>query len=417
MRIGQSRYTRGVKTDVTLEEAIDILAGILPAPKVEQLALLEAHGRVLAQPLSSLVDHPSADDSALDGFAVRLEDTLAASAESPVRLRVLAQVAAGAAAVSLRLGPGQAVQVFTGASVPDGATGIVMVEHTARDGEFVLVSKPGTADIRKRGQDLERGGTYLHPGVILRGAQLALAAAMGHATLPVFERPRVGILATGDELLEPGEPLPPGGVYNSNSYGLAGLVRELGGQAVILPKVQDDPELLRSALNDAGDLHLLLSSGGVSMGERDFVRLLLEREGTVHFWRIRVKPGGPPLCGEWNGLPFFGLPGNPVSSLVIFLMVVKPALYKRWGILEPAFETIRAVAQTPIKGAGAKLGLMRVNLERVRLEPDAGLGWTVRSFGNQSSNVLRSMVEANGLAIVPPHTNIEIGDSLEVVRL
>jgi molybdopterin molybdotransferase len=411
-----------VKTDVTLEEAIDILAGILPVPKLERLGLLEAHGRVLAEPLSSLVDHPSADDSALDGFAVRLEDTLQATPESPVRLVVLAQVAAGSEAISLRLEAGQAVQVFTGATVPEGATGIVMVENTSRDGDVVIVHKPGTADIRKRGQDLEQGQTYLHPGTILRGAQLALAAAMGHATLPVLERPRIGILATGDELLEPGEPLPPGGVYNSNSYGLAGMIRELGGEPVILPKVQDDPDILRSALseiglNDVGDLHLLLSSGGVSMGERDFVRLLLEREGKVHFWRIRVKPGGPPLCGEWNGLPFFGLPGNPVSSLVIFLMVVKPALYKRWGILEPAYETVKATAQTPVKGAGAKLGLMRVNLERVRLEPDAGLGWTVRSFGNQSSNVLRSMVEANGLAIVPPHTNIEIGETLEVVRL
>jgi molybdopterin molybdotransferase len=411
-----------VKTDVTLEEAIDILAGILPVPKLERLGLLEAHGRVLAEPLSSLVDHPSADDSALDGFAVRLEDTLQATPESPVRLVVLAQVAAGSEAISLRLEAGQAVQVFTGATVPEGATGIVMVENTSRDGDVVIVHKPGTADIRKRGQDLEQGQTYLHPGTILRGAQLALAAAMGHATLPVLERPRIGILATGDELLEPGEPLPPGGVYNSNSYGLAGMIRELGGEPVILPKVQDDPDILRSALseiglNDVGDLHLLLSSGGVSMGERDFVRLLLEREGKVHFWRIRVKPGGPPLCGEWNGLPFFGLPGNPVSSLVIFLMVVKPALYKRWGILEPAYETVKATAQTPVKGAGAKLGLMRVNLERVRLEPDAGLGWTVRSFGNQSSNILRSMVEANGLAIVPPHTNIEIGETLEVVRL
>jgi molybdopterin molybdotransferase len=406
-----------VKTDVTLEEAIDILAGILPVPKLERVGLLEAHGRVLAKPLASLVDHPSADDSALDGFAVRLEDTLQATPEAPVRLRVLAQVAAGSEAVSLRLEAGQAVQVFTGATVPEGATGIVMVENTTTDGEFVVVSKPGTADIRKRGQDLEQGKTYLRPGTILRGAQLALAAAMGHATLPVLERPRIGILSTGDELLEPGEPLPPGGVYNSNSYGLAGMIRELGGEPVILPKVQDDPDLLRSSLNAVGDLHLLLSSGGVSMGERDFVRLLLEREGKVHFWRIRVKPGGPPLCGEWNGLPFFGLPGNPVSSLVIFLMVVKPALYKRWGILEPAYETVKATAQTAVKGAGAKLGLMRVNLERVRLEPDAGLGWTVRSFSNQSSNILRSMVEANGLAIVPPHTNIEIGETLEVVKL
>ena len=400
-----------MKTDITLEEARDILTGLLPAPKTEMVGLLGATGRVLATDLSSLVDHPSCDDSALDGFAVRMADTTAATPDHPVRLRVLGTVAAGAASFDNHLEPGTAVQVFTGAAVPDGTTGIVMVEHTARDGEFVLVRKPATPDIRRRGQDLEYGQTYLRRGTVLHGSQVALAAAMGHANLPVLERPRIGILSTGDEIIEPGQPLPAGGVYNSNSYGLAAMIQELGGEPMILPNVHDNPDALRSSLNAVGQLHLLLSSGGVSMGERDFVRHLLEHEGTVHFWRIRIKPGGPPLCGEWHGLPFFGLPGNPVSSLVVFLMVVKPALYARWGIVEPAFETVTASALTPFRGAGQKLALLRGLLER------NGAAWTIRNFGNQSSGILRSMVEANGLAIVPAGQDVAVGEQLEVVRL
>lgn len=400
-----------MKTDVTLEEAVSILRGVLPEPNAATVSLLEATGRVLAENLTSLVDHPSLDDSPLDGYAVRLEDTVTAMPENPVRLKVMGEVAAGSAPFTRSLEPGQAVKVFTGAPVPDGTTAIAMVEHTVRDGAFVVVSRPGVPEIRKRGQDLETGKTYLKRGTILRGAQIALAAAMGHARLPVLERPKVAILATGDEVIEPGQALPVGGVYNSNSYGLASLLREMGAEPLLLPRVQDDLDALKASLEPARGSHLVLSSGGVSMGERDFVRTLLEQEGNIHFWRIRVKPGGPPLCGVWNGLPVFGLPGNPVSSLVIFLMVVKPALYARWGITEAAFETVHARALTDFKGAGQKVGLMRG-----LLEPD-GDGFTVRNFGNQSSGVLRSMVESNALVLIAPQTSVTEGDVVEVIRL
>jgi molybdopterin molybdotransferase len=400
-----------MKTDITLEEAVHVLVSVLPEPKTETVPLLEATHRVLAKDLTSLVDHPSLDDSPLDGYAVRFEDTVAATPEHPVRLEVVAEVAAGSAPFTRSLKPGQAIKVFTGAPVPDGTTAIAMVEHTIREGEFVVVARPGVPEIRKRGQDLETGTAYLRRGTVMRGTQIALAAAMGHAGLPVLERPRVAILATGDEVIEPGQALPPGGVYNSNSYGLASLLREMGAEPVLLPRVHDDLDALKASLEPARGSHLVLSSGGVSMGERDFVRTLLEQEGIIHFWRIRVKPGGPPLCGVWNSLPVFGLPGNPVSSLVIFLTVVKPALYARWGITEPAVKTVRARALTAFKGAGQKLGLMRG-----LLEPD-GDGFTVRNFGNQSSGVLRSMVESNALVIIAPQTDVMAGDVVEVIRL
>ncbi len=400
-----------MKTDVPLSEAIDMLAALLPEPNTEQVGLTLAFNRVLAADLASLCDHPNLDDSALDGYAVHLEDTVSASAQNPVRLEVTGEVAAGGAHFAATLGAGQAVKVFTGAAVPDGTTGIAMVEHTTRDGTFVLLNQPAVPEVRRRGQDLERGRVYLKRGTVLRGAQIALAAAMGHAELPVFERPRIGILSTGDEVVEPGQSLPAGAVFNSGSYGLSALLLEMGAEPTILPRVPDDLNTLRTAIRNAGDLHLLMTIGGVSMGERDFVRMLLEQEGSVHFWRIRVRPGGPPILGTLHGQTLFGLPGNPVSSLVIFRVVVKAALYQRWGITEPAQETVRAVAATPFKSAVQKLGLWRA-----RLEYKDGT-WQASSFSNQSSQVLRSLVESNALAVVQPGTEVKAGDTLEVIRL
>jgi molybdopterin molybdotransferase len=398
-------------TDVQLEEAVQRLAAALPEPKLERVGLTQAFNRVLAEDLVSLCDHPSVDDSALDGYAVRLEDTQHATPEHPARLEVIGEVAAGGAHFTDTLETGQAVKVFTGAPVPPGTTGIVMVENTARDDAFVLIRKPATPDVRRKGQDLETGRVYLKRGTILRGAHIALAAAMGHAELSVLERPRVGILSTGDEVVEPGQPLPVGAVYNSGSYGLAALLEEIGARPVILPRVADDPVALEGAIRGATNLHLLLTIGGVSMGERDFVRMLLERDGHVNFWRIRVKPGGPPILGSLYDRTLFGLPGNPVSSLVIFKLVVKAALYQRWGVLEPAYETVRATAATPFKSAGQKLGLWRAKLEYLEGT------WRVSGFSNQSSQVLRSLVESNALAVVPPGHEIWEGETLEVIRL
>lgn len=400
-----------MQTDVTLAQAAQLLHDALPIPQLETVSLLEGYGRVLGEDLASLCDHPNVDDSALDGYAVRLEETLGATPETPVRLRLVGEVAAGGQGFTGRISAGQAVKVFTGATVPEGATGIVMVEHTTRDAGDVLLQHEAVPEIRRKGQDLELGEAYLKRGTILRGAEIALAAAMGHATLPVLERPRIGILSTGDEILEPGTPLPAGGVYNSGSYGLVALLEEMGATAVLLPRVKDDLDALRTAIAAPSNLHLLLTIGGVSMGERDFVRLLLEREGRVEFWRIKVKPGGPPILGTLHGQTLFGLPGNPVSSLVIFRLVVKAALYQRWGITTPAFETVRAVAVTPFKSAGAKLGLWRSNLDYVDGQ------YRVGAFANQSSQVLRSLVQSNALAVVPIGEAVAVGETLEVIRL
>jgi molybdopterin molybdotransferase len=400
-----------MRTDLTIPEAVAALLAALPKIKLETVPLLSAAGRVLAKDLSSLVDHPNTNDSALDGFAVILEETLSATQESPVRLKLVGEVAAGAKAFSRPMQVGEAVKVFTGGTVPLGATGIAMVEHTTRDGESVLLHQPAVPEIRLKGQDLETGRMYLAKGTHLNGSSLALAAAMGHASVLVFERPRIAILSTGDEIIEPGQPLPEGTVYNANSYGLAAKLLEIGAEPLLLPKVPDDLENTRNAILAAREAHLVLTIGGVSMGERDFVRKLLETEGTIDFWRIKVKPGGPPILGSLQGIPVFGLPGNPVSSLVVFDVIVKAALFAWLGRLEPAYETVHAIASTPFKSAGAKQGLWRANLTWTDTH------YSVAAFSNQSSQVLRSLVQSNALAIVPPQETREIGDWLSVIRL
>lgn len=396
---------------MSLPEAVELLRAILPEPRAQRVPLHDLDRRVLAADTVSLVDHPSLDDSALDGFAVRAADLVSASGERAAALRLVGEVPAGGRFQG-RVGPGQAVRIFTGAPVPDGADAILMVEHATVDGDRVLASRPATPDaVRPRGQDLRAGVVHLRAGRTLGPHEIALAAAMGHAALEAFERPRVAILPTGDEIREPGEPLPAGGAYNSNAPGLAAMVRAVGGEPVVLPSVPDDPSALRAALDAVSGVHLLLTSGGVSMGDRDHVRKLLEAEGSVEYWRVRIKPGGPPLCGRWRDLAVLGLPGNPVSALVVFLVVVRPALLERWGALEPPYETVRARALTAFGGAGGKLALHRATLAADRT------GWTLSSFANQSSGVLRSLVESNALALVPPNASVAAGETIEAIRL
>jgi molybdopterin molybdotransferase len=237
---------------------------------------------------------------------------------------------------------------------------------------------------------------------------------MGHAKVPVVRRPRVGILATGDEVVEPGQPIRDGQVYNSNAYSVAALVREAGGEPALLPRVRDDLGALRRELEAREDLDLLLTSGGVSMGRYDFVRDLLFTEGTVHFWKVAMKPGGPVLFGAWGGLLVLGLPGNPVSSMVAFLLLGRAFLAKALGSAEPLpYHTrLTATAETPFKGSGFKETFARATL---RFEP--GRGYFAASTGNQSSGVLTSMLLASALAVVPPHANIGEGEGLEVILL
>ncbi|MCX7601995.1 MAG: molybdopterin molybdotransferase MoeA [Meiothermus sp.] len=399
-----------MKQNLSVEAALEIvLQEARPLQSIEQLPLMAAYGGILGANLSSKVNHPSADDTAVDGYACLEADARSAAVGNPVKLRVIGQSPAGKPFTG-KVGSGEAVQVFTGAPIPKGANAVIRVEDTLREGEFVWLMKPATAaDIRRKGDDLVLGRTYLHKGDLLTPGRVGLAAAMGYATLPVVRRPRVGILATGDEVVEPGEPLPFGGVYNSNSYSVAGLVLEAGGEPVILPKVSDSVEGVRTQLQRAGKLDLLLTTGGVSMGEYDIVRRMLELEGEIHFWKVRMQPGGPFLFARWNGLPLMGLPGNPVSAMVSFLLFGRAFLFKLLGRTDPPHQPIEAVADTPFEANPTRRAYRRAVL---RWTND---GYRVASTGNQSSAVLNSMAVGNALVVLEAGHSVREGQRVEVI--
>lgn len=393
-----------------MEEALElVLREARGELSVEELPLREAYGRVLAEDLASLVDHPDQEDSAMDGYACREEDARAASPENPVHLRVIGEAPAGRPFRG-EVGRGEAVAVYTGAPIPKGADAVVRVEDTRREGDFVLLFAPASPqDLRPKGGDLRRGEVYLRRGDLLTPGRLGLAAAMGYPRLRVFRRPRVGILTTGDEVVEPGEPLPFGGVYNANAYSLMGLVLEAGGEPVLLGKVPDRPEEVLKRLEGAGPLDLLLTSGGVSMGSYDVVRKVLEEAGEVIFWRVRQQPGGPLLFARLQGLPVLGLPGNPVSTMVTFFLYGRSFLFRLLQRTEPPYRPLKARALTPFKGARGKKAFRR----GVLLLPEG----TVRTTGDQGSFVLRSMALANALVVLPPDRDAREGEEVEVLPL
>ncbi|MCP2013951.1 molybdopterin molybdotransferase [Deinococcus sp. HSC-46F16] len=387
---------------VGVAEARQSLAALLPDPGTEVLPLAGARGRRLAADLAARVSHPSATESALDGIAAREADTLGASPDTPARLRVVGESRAGLPFAGT-VEPGECVRIYTGAPLPPGADAICPVEQLAEDGpEHVLLRRPASpGDVRPEGGDFRAGELVLRAGVLLTPARVALAAALGHAEVPVRRRLRVALLSTGDEVREPGEALLPGQVYDSNRYGLAALLEECGCDVLNLGHAPDSPDALAEALAAAGGADLLLTSGGVSMGKYDFMRDLLIERGEVVFWKIRMRPGGPALLGRWGGLPVFGLPGNPVSSLVVFGVIVRPVLTGQ------PLRTLRLRAGTAFKGLPDKTALWRGVVS----------GGEVRDYGQQGSGVLRSLGEADVLVVIPEGPGVPVGEEVEVVWL
>ena len=403
-----------MRESVTVEEALALVLEKTPEiQEREVLPLTEALHRVLAEDVLARVSHPEVANSAIDGYAARAADTQGASPDRPVRLRVIGEAPAGKPFPG-RIGPGEAVAIYTGAPLPEGADAVVAVEDTRREGDTVLLFAPASPkDIRPAGDDYRKGEVVLKKGALLTPGRVGIAAGAGHPRLTVVRRPRVAILSTGDEVAEPGEPLPPGGVYNSNSYAVAGLVAEAGGEPVLLGRVPDDRAALREKLT-AGGYDLVVTTGGVSMGEYDLVRKLLEEEGEIYFWKILQRPGGPPVFARLGRTLVFGLPGNPVSAMVVFFLYVRPMLFRMLGRSDPPYRRVQAVAADPFKGAGVKTAFRRAVLE---YDPEVFGGFVAHTTGNQSSGVLKSMALANALVVVPPETRVAPGDEVEAIVL
>ena len=398
-------------TLLTLDEALSRLLGAVePLGDTEVVSTFDGLGRVLAQDLRSQVDVPSADNSAMDGYAVRSADVPAAGTVLPVSQRI------PAGTVGTPLAAGTAARIFTGALVPEGADAVVMQEQCEAIEAGVriqVVPQPGTA-VRRRGEDLSQGAVALPLGLRLTPQALGLAATAGAATLTVARRPRVALFSTGDELAMPGEPLKPGAIYNSNRYTLRGLIQALGCECTDLGIVPDDLAATRDALRRVAHGHdLIVTSGGVSVGEEDHLKPAVQAEGSLDLWQIAIKPGKPLAFGsvrrgDAGHALFVGLPGNPVSSFVTFLLAVRPLLLKLQGatVLQPVGVPMRADFDWPRADR-------RREFLRARRNERGGLDL----FTNQGSGVLTSTVWADGLIDNPPETTIRAGDTVRFISL
>ncbi len=395
-----------------------VLERLMPLP-AETVPIIEALGRVTAQDVVADYDIPPHANTAMDGYAVRAADTAAASAENPVRLRVIGELAAGYVA-DREVTPGTAIRIMTGAPIPPGADAVIQFERVKRNGEYIEITAPVPVgkEIRHAGEDVKSGETVIPRGTVLRPQEIGMLAALGKPEVSVTRRPRVGILATGDELVDIEEPLAPGKIRNANTYSNAAQVRKYGGIPVILGIARDQEkdiaEKLRAGVSQSVDL--ILVSGGVSVGDFDVVKKVLAAEGRIDFWRVRMKPGKPFAFGylEFDGreVPVIGTPGNPVSTMVSFEMFARPAILTLLGARELEPITITAV----FADAVPKKDNRRHHL-RVRLEEKDG-EFIARLTGDQGSGILKSMVDADGLAIIPAEwDHVEPGVRVRVILL
>ncbi|HXQ21974.1 MAG TPA: gephyrin-like molybdotransferase Glp [Candidatus Acidoferrales bacterium] len=399
---------------ISVRAALDLVLSDLPRVGTEHVALPQAAGRVLAEAVRASRDVPPFRNAAMDGYAVRAADVTAADAQTPVILPILEVVGAGAVPQHPVV-TGTATKIMTGSLMPDGADAVVRVEDTEeRDGRVhIRAGVVSGAHVRHPGEDMRGGETVLTPGRELRPADIGLLASLGVAVVPVTRRPAVAILATGDELADLGQPLGPGQIVNSNAYTLAAAVEEAGATPRLLGIVRDTPEATRAAFREALASDMVLSTGGVSMGTFDLVRQALAELGVVErFWKVAQKPGKPLTFGVRERVPVFGLPGNPVSSLVCFYVYVRPALRAMMGLDHLHLPTAAATADQDIKTAPGLTEFVRCVLDGAPGAYRAGV------TGSQSSGVLRSMSLGQGLIIAPPEVaTITRGSAVRVMLL
>jgi molybdopterin molybdotransferase len=398
---------------ILVEEALHHVLEKIPRLGTERQNILQARGRVLAEEIFAPRNIPPWDNSAMDGYAVRWEDVKDASQGRPAVIKVLGDLPAGRI-FKERGGPGQAVRIMTGAPIPLGFDTVVPVEDTEKDGDWVKIFAPSGKgkNIRRAGEDVKAGEKVLEEGALLRPAHIGMLASFQRAMVSVYQQARVAILSTGDELLEIDEPWEDGKIVNSNSYSLASLVDECGGLPLQLGIAKDRQEELTAKIKQGLVADILVTSGGVSVGDYDLVKRMLNELGQMNFWKVAMRPGQPLAFGMISGKPLFGLPGNPVSSMVSFEQFVRPAILKMSGHKNLFRPTLRATLKEDIP---KKAGL--VHFIRCRLVAEGGRVFASIT-GDQGSGILSSMVKAQGLIVLPrEQTLAHAGEEVGVILL
>ena len=392
-------------------EALARITGALAPVPSETVSVAEADGRVLAQDVAARLTQPPAAVSAMDGYAVKAADV----ASVPAELRQIGEVPAGQAFEGA-VGAGECVRIFTGAPVPAGADTIVIQEDVDADGSIIVVREgaPKGHYIRPAGLDFREGEVLLHAGQRLGAREVGLAAAMNVPWLDVRRRPRVALLATGDEIVRPGDPIGPNQIVSSNAVALAALVRALGAVPIDLGIALDTRESLQSMAVGARGTDLLITMGGASVGDHDLVQSVLGEKGLeIDFWRIAMRPGKPLMFGKIGATPMLGLPGNPVSSLVCGLIFVVPALRRLLGMKEASAER-----ETVRLGCEVAANDRRQDYLRAKLARDGAGHLTATPFEKQDSSMLRLLADSQCLVVRPPHAEAaKAGDSVEIIRL
>ena len=394
---------------LSVEEARQQMLNTIPILPSEKRGILNCAGYVLAEELRAAENIPPFDNSAMDGYAVCAADLKNASQENPAALSVIETIAAGYAPIK-QVAAGQAARIMTGAMMPEGADAVVMQEVTHQEGSEVKIFEnvDASENVRFTGESVEEGSLVMGKGKHLRPPEISMLASLNCAEALVHRKPTVAIVSTGDELTPLGEPLEPGRIRDSNRYGLYAQVEEAGGIPIDMGIARDDEaeteQIFRAALTEAD---ALITSGGVSVGEHDVVKNVLEKLGEINFWRVAMKPGKPQAYGIADGKPIFGLPGNSVSSLVVFELFVRPALLKMAGhvdLLRPTFKATLVETVTNRDG--------RVNYMRAILKESDGQ-YTAEMTGPQGSGILHSLVLANGLITIPSGATVAPGETVD----
>jgi molybdopterin molybdotransferase len=412
---------------ISVEEALAYILRHFHPLEPERVPLLETLGRTLAEDIVSDMNIPPFDNSAMDGYAVRAEDVAGASRDYPVTLKVIGEIAAGYVAQSA-VERGTAMRIMTGAPLPRGADAVVRFEETSegflphgaakgRETVEIMHAVQRGENLRRAGEDIRAGEVVLPKGTTVRASVIGVLASLGRKEVLVHRRPRVAILATGDELVAIDEPITPGKIRNSNEYSNAAAVLKTGGIPIQLgiarDNVADLTAKIRAGLDAGADL--FLTSAGVSVGDYDMVKDVLNAEGAMHFWQVKMKPGKPLAFGILRGqkeVPLLGLPGNPVSAMVSFEMFARPAILTMLGKTKLTRPSVRAVLQENVENTAQRRNYIRVRVEK---REDGYIAWTT---GEQGSGVLTSLSRANGLLAVPEDvTLVRAGETVDVQML